>query len=67
MELLAPAFKIAGIAIGSEFLSKAMEEYGHGDKTIFVRIVSYVACGYIALDFWWAGVKQVAVQFGVSI
>lgn len=67
MDLLAPAFKIAGIAIAGEFITRIMEEYGHGDKTPFVRIVTWLAGGYIAFDAWWDGVHMVASQFGVNI
>lgn len=67
MDLLAPAFKIAGIAIASEFITKVMDEYGHGDKTVFVRIVSWCAGGYVAFEAWWDGVHMVASQFGVQL
>lgn len=65
--VLAPAFKIAGIAIASEFVGRLMEDHGHGNKVVFVRIIAYVACGVIALDCWWTGVRDIARTFGVSI
>lgn len=67
MDLMAPIFKIAGIAIASEFVQKAMEEYGQADKTVFVRIAAWVAGGYVAFDSWWSAVNEVASDFGVSI
>lgn len=65
--LLAPAFKVAGIAIASEFIGRLMEDHGHGNKVVFVRIISYVACGYIAFECWWDGVRKIAHAFGVSL
>lgn len=58
---------VAGIAIASEFIANLMENFGHGNKVIFVKIASYMACGYVAMDFWWDGVRMVAGQFGVHI
>lgn len=58
---------VAGIAIASEFIGKAMEHFGQGDKIIFIKIAAYVACGYVAMDFWWDGVRHVAHAFGVSV
>lgn len=64
---LAPLFTIAGIAVGSAIVSKLMEEYGQGSKVVFVKIVAYCACGYIAFDAWWDLVGYVATSFGVSL
>jgi hypothetical protein len=65
--VLAPAIKIAGIAIASEFVGRLMEDHGHGNKVIFVRVITYVACGMIAMEYWWQGVKYIASTFGVRI
>lgn len=65
--VLAPALKVAGIAIASEFIGRLMEENGHGNKVVFVRIISYVACGLIAFDCWWGGVRGIAQAFGVRL
>ncbi|MFD1953753.1 hypothetical protein ACFSL6_17605 [Paenibacillus thailandensis] len=67
MGVLAPAFKVAGIAIGSEFVAMLMEENGHGNKVMFVKIASWVSCAYVALDFWWEGLRHAAAFFGVYI
>ena len=67
MGVLAPAFKIAGVAIGSEFIGRLMEENGHGGKVVFVKIVAYVACASIAFNAWWDTLRYVAHTFGVSI
>lgn len=67
MEVLAPILKIAGIAIGSEIVGRLMEENGHGGKVVFVKIVSYVGCAYIAMDYWWAGLRHIAHAFGVTV
>ncbi|WP_308636094.1 hypothetical protein [Paenibacillus silvisoli] len=58
---------IAGIAIASEFIGNLMEHFGHSNKVVFVKIAAYISCGYIAMDFWWDGVRTVAGQFGVHI
>ncbi|MCA0754888.1 hypothetical protein KP806_07485 [Paenibacillus sp. N4] len=65
MEVLAPVFKIAGIVIGGEVIGKLMEESGHGGKVVFVKIVSYASCAYIALHEWWDLVHYVMRSFGV--
>lgn len=65
--MLGPVLQIAGIALGSELISKLMEETGHGGKVVFVKLISYVAGAYIALDYWWQGVRYVAHMFGVHI
>ncbi|MGO4371976.1 hypothetical protein AB4Z21_14525 [Paenibacillus sp. MCAF20] len=67
MEILLPAFKIAGIAIASEFVGLLMEEHGHGNKVVFVKIITYVGCAYIAMDFWWSGLRTIARAFGVYV
>ncbi|WP_028612762.1 hypothetical protein [Paenibacillus harenae] len=67
MGILAPALQIAGIAISSEFISRLMEENGHGGKVVFVKIISYIGCAYIAFNCWWDGVRYVAHTFGVSL
>lgn len=67
MLVLAPALKIAGIAIGSEIIGRLMEESGHGGKVVFIKIIAYVGCAYIALDFWWTGLRTIAHSFGVSV
>lgn len=61
------ALKIAGIAISSEFIGRIMEDMGHGNKVVFVRIATYVACGYIAFEAWWDAIRYVAHTFGVRI
>lgn len=58
---------VAGIAITSEIIARLMEEYGQGGKVVFIKIAAYIACGTIALDFWWDGVREVARAFGVNI
>lgn len=65
--VLAPALKVAGIAIASEFVGRLMEDHGHGNKVIFIRIITYVACGAIAMEYWWEGVRHIAHAFGVSL
>jgi hypothetical protein len=60
-------FTVAGISIISEIVARLMEEYGQGNKIVFVKIAAYIACGYVAFDFWWDGVRYVASQFGVHI
>lgn len=65
--VLAPALKVAGVAIASEFISKLMEDAGHGGKVVFVKITAYVGCGLIAMSYWWDGVRYIAHAFGVSI
>lgn len=65
--VLAPALKVAGIAIASEMISKLMEEHGHGGKVVFIKMIAYVSCAYITFDFWWSGLRYVANSFGVSI
>lgn len=58
---------VAGIAIISSIVEKLMDEYGQGNKVVFVKIAAYIACGYVALDYWWEGVRFVATTFGVHI
>jgi hypothetical protein len=58
---------VAGISIASEMIAKLMEEYGQGSKVVFIKIAAYIACGYVAFDFWWDGVRYVASTFGVHI
>lgn len=65
MGILGPAFQIAGIVIGSEVISKLMEENGQGGKVVFVKIVSYVSCAYVAFEAWWDLVHYVMRVFGV--
>lgn len=60
-------FTVAGIAIGSELVGKIMEYYGQSGMIPFVKIVAYMACGYVALDAWWDGVRHVAHMFGVQL
>lgn len=64
MELI-PVFKIAGIIIGSEVVTRIMEEYGHGGKVPFIKIVAYCSCAYIAFDAWWDLVHYIMRSFGV--
>ncbi|OBZ13324.1 hypothetical protein [Bacillus sp. FJAT-26390] len=67
MDYLEPVLKIAGIAISSEIIGRLMEENGHGGKVVFIKIVAYVGCAYIAMEFWWAGLRYIARSFGVSV
>ena len=65
--IMTAIFTIAGIAVISEMISKGMEYFGHGDKIVFIKVAGYIACGYIAWDAWWDGVRFVAHTFGVNI
>lgn len=58
-------FAVAGVGIVSELVGNVLENIGQGNKVVFVRIASYIACGYIAWDVWWEGVSYVASKFGV--
>jgi hypothetical protein len=64
--IMAPVIKVAGVAIATLVVEKVMEKTGHEDKIVFVSIISWVTCAYIALDFWWDGVKYVMQTFGVG-
>lgn len=65
MGIMAPIVTVAGIALGSAVIEKAMEVMGHGDKVVFVKIISWVAAAGFTLNFWWDGVKHVVQSFGV--
>lgn len=65
MGVLAPAFQIAGIVIGSEIISKLMEEQGQGGKVVFIKIVTYASCAYIAFQSWWDLIHYTMSSFGV--
>lgn len=64
---LIPIIKIAGVAISSFFTEKLLEHTGHGDKTNFVRIVSYIVCAAIALDEVWDHMRVIGGRFGIYI
>jgi hypothetical protein len=63
--MMAPIITIAGIAIGSVVVEKIMEETGQGGKVVFVRVISWVAAGLYAIDYWWSGVRYVMQTFDV--
>lgn len=65
MGILAPAFQIAGIVIGGEIIGKLMEENGQGGKVVFIKIISYASCAYIAFQAWWDLVHYIMRSFGV--
>jgi hypothetical protein len=65
--LMGTMLTVAGIAIGSEFIGKVMEEFGQGNKVIFIKVAAYIACGVIAMNFWWDGVRTVVHAFGVNL
>ncbi|WP_127532723.1 hypothetical protein [Paenibacillus kobensis] len=58
-------FTVAGIALTSKLIEHVMEQFGHGDKVVFIKIIGYIAAGYVAWNFWWGGVHYVAARFGV--
>lgn len=58
-------YAVLGV-VGVSHLGTAVMEYtGHGDKTMFVKIVTYVGCAYIAWEAWWGCVRYVQSSFGV--
>lgn len=58
-------FTVAGIAICSSVVQTIMEHFGHGDKVVFVKIIGYVACAFIAWNVWWDLVHYIESSFGV--
>lgn len=60
-------FAVAGVGIAAELIGMVLENIGQGNKVVFVRIASYVVCGFIAWDVWWDGINYVASKFGVSL
>ncbi|GIP38290.1 hypothetical protein J31TS4_15700 [Paenibacillus sp. J31TS4] len=58
-------FAVLGV-VGVSHLGTALMEYtGHGDKTMFVKIVTYAGCAYIAWEAWWRMVRYVQASFNV--
>ena len=55
MVTMTSVFTVAGIAIGTSIVEYLMELYGHGDKVKFVKIIAWMAAGYITLDAFYSG------------
>lgn len=64
---LTPIFEIAGIAVATLFVEKVMENFGHGDKVVFVRIVGYSAAALHGFRTWFRYMHAIASMFGVYV
>lgn len=58
---------VGGIAIGSAITERMLQASGHENMAMLVNVTAYVACGCIALNYWWSAVHYVVTTFGVHI
>lgn len=62
---LQPIFVVAGIGVISYALETVLANIGQGDKIVFLKITSWGAGAYIALEIFWRVEKYVERTFGV--
>lgn len=65
MHELMPIFKIAGVALVGAVVEKFVESHGHGDKTPMIRLATYVATGWMAIDECYDYMRRIGGKFGV--
>lgn len=64
---LSPLFTIAGISAATWLTEVIMERTGHGDKTVFLRIIGHGTAAVYCFTTWWGYIHRVARMFGVFI
>jgi hypothetical protein len=62
---LQPIFVVAGIGVIAYALETVLNNIGQGDKVVFLKITSWSAGAYVALEIWWKVEAYVERMFGV--